>query len=187
LVSRPQINPEALAEIEPSPREMDALWADLAGDDAARAYRAAWTLVLAPRQAVPWLRERLRPVPSVDASRIARLIADLEDDSFAIRQKAMKELAALGELAGPALKKALADHPTLEMRRRAEELLQRLEQDDPPPERLRALRSITVLERIGTPDAREVLLSLSKGAAGAGITQEAADALERLARRHTAP
>src|SRR5262249_10317947 len=48
--------------------DMDALWADLAGNDAAAAYRAVWTLAAAPSQSVPWLRQRLHPAAGPDAA-----------------------------------------------------------------------------------------------------------------------
>ena len=66
---------------------------------------------------------------------------------------------------------------------RAERLLARLEGGRLPAEQLRALRALEVLEAAGTPEAREVLRALAKGAADAALTQEAAAALERLGRR----
>jgi WD40 repeat protein len=44
-----------------APMELEALWDDLAGADAGRAYRAIWTLAGAAGQAVPLLEARLRP------------------------------------------------------------------------------------------------------------------------------
>src|SRR5262249_49074741 len=35
--------------------ELEALWSDLAGEDAAKAYRSAWGLAAAPKQALPLL------------------------------------------------------------------------------------------------------------------------------------
>src|SRR5204862_31858 len=45
-----------------APEEADALWTDLAEEDAARAYDAVCALAAAPGQAMPFLRQRLRPV-----------------------------------------------------------------------------------------------------------------------------
>jgi hypothetical protein len=44
------------------------------------------------------------------------------------------------------------------------------------------LRAVEALERIGTPEARQVLQALAKGAAGAVLTRAAQGALERLER-----
>jgi hypothetical protein len=52
----------------------------------------------------------------------------------------------------------------------------------PPGELLRGVRAVEVLERIGTAEARAVLLTLAGGAPGR-LTREAQAALERLRRR----
>ena len=51
-----------------------------------------------------------------------------------------------------------------------------------PPEALRGVRGVQVLETIANPEARKVLAVLAGGAAGARLTQEARASLERLAR-----
>ncbi len=182
-----KINPEALARAQPSARQLQALWTDLADSDEKKAYHAAWSLILAPKQTLPWLRQRLRPAAVPDAGRVARLIRELNHDEFAIRDKARSELEALGELAGPALTQALADKPALEVRKRIEDLLQRIEEEVPVPEQIRALRCLSVLEKIGSPEAQDLLRALSQGAAGAGLTRQAREALGRLAQSPTAP
>ena len=45
---------------------------------------------------VAWLGARLRPVASPDPARVARLVADLDDDDCAVRQRASAELGQLG-------------------------------------------------------------------------------------------
>jgi hypothetical protein len=52
--------------------------------------------------------------------------------------------------------------------------------------RLRRDRALAVLERIGTPAAREFLQTLAEGMPEARLTQEAKASLERLARRTAA-
>jgi hypothetical protein len=47
-------------------------------------------------------------------------------------------------------------------------------------ERLRVLRSLEVLERIGSSEARQVIQILAGGAPGAQLTREAKAALRRL-------
>jgi WD40 repeat protein len=159
-----------------SPRELETLWADLAGADAARAHRALWALVGVPEQALPLLKERLRPAATVDPQRIRRLLADLESDRFGVRQQAARELEALEETAEATLRKALADQPGPEVRRRVEQWLERLEGSERP----RARRAVAVLERSGTPEARQLLEKLAGGVPDAYLTQEARSALRRL-------
>lgn len=161
-------------------KDLAALWADLAGANAAKAYRAARTLATAPKQAVPWLQERLRPVAAPDPDQIVRLLADLDSDSFQTREKATRELAGLGESAGPALRKALAGRPSAEVRQRLQPLLAELDRPEDSPERLRVLRAVEALEDAGTAEARQVLEKLAGGLAEARVTREAKASLSRL-------
>jgi WD40 repeat protein len=162
-------------------RGLEGLWADLAGDDAARAYRAVNGLAAAPAPAVAYLRDRLRPVPEVEPRRVRRLLADLDSNEFAAREAAARELAALGERVEPALRRALKESPSAEVRRRLGDLLT-APKGPPPPNTLRALRAVWVLERVGTPEARKVLEELAQGAPAARQTAEAKAALARLER-----
>jgi RNA polymerase sigma factor (sigma-70 family) len=174
----------------PRPEMLKTLWADLAGSDAPRAYQAIWALVAAPKQAVPFvqgrLQERLPPTSAADPKRIARLIGDLDDGRFRVREKATRDLEKLGELAEPALRRALKGEPSLEIRRRVEQLLEKLAEASPSPERLQALRALEVLEHAGTPEARQALAALATGAPGTWLAREAQAALQRLAKRHAA-
>jgi hypothetical protein len=128
----------------------------------------------------------LRPVPLVTRERLARLLADLDAEEFEVRKGAFAELEKFGEPAGPDLRKVLEGQPPAEVRRQAEELLPKLRQPIPAPERLREIRSVEVLEQIGTPEARTVLEALAGGAPEARLTQEAKASLERLAKRPAA-
>jgi hypothetical protein len=177
--------PARAAERRLGDKEKDQLWADLAGADAARAFRAVRVLTASPRQAVALLAERLRPAP---AGRVARLIAELDADSFEARQAASAALARLGQETEPALRAALKGNPSAEVRRRARELLRALPEGPrrPTAEELRASRAVQVLERIGTPEARRLLGALAKGAAEARLTHEATAALGRLSPRQGA-
>ncbi len=158
-------------------------WADLAGADAPRAFQARGTLASAPTDAIPWLRKHLRPASSADGQRLCRLLIDLDSEQFAVRQKAQEELEKLGDLAEPALRKALEDKPTLEARKRVQALLERLRGPVTRPEVLQALRAVAVLEDIGTPEARRLLDELAQGAPEARLTREAKASLVRLQRR----
>jgi hypothetical protein len=159
---------------------VQALWDGLSGGDAAKAYQSKRALV-SGEQAVPLLRERVRPV-RLEPGQLARLVAGLEARQFKTRDKAAKELAKLGELARPALTRALEGKPSLEVRRRIEDLLNTLSKALPSAEEVTALRAVEVLEGIGTAAARTVLNTLAGGDADARLTQEARAALRRLAR-----
>jgi len=166
-----------------TPLKPQALWDDLTGD-AATAYRAVQALAAAPKHAVPFLRERLKPaqvLTAADRARLAGLLADLDSGTFAVREKAAAELEQRGDTVEPLLRQALAGKPSLEVRRRLEKLLGNLAPES--PNRLRMLRAVEVLEHAGGADARRLLEELAGGAPGAWLTREGKASLERLARR----
>jgi RNA polymerase sigma factor (sigma-70 family) len=172
-----------------SAEQLKTYWTTLAGEDAAAGFRAVQILASDPAHAIPYLESRLHPVPAVDEKRLARLISELDNDQFHVREKATTELEKLGETALHALRKVLEGQPALETRRRLEQLIEKQErgQRSPSPERLRTLRTLEVLERIGTAEAKSVLAMLAGGAPGAWLTQDAQGALNRLERRSSAP
>jgi WD40 repeat protein len=163
-----------------SAREARSLWDDLCGEDAVRAGRAVALLAAAPREALPLVRRDVRSAVAADAKRLARLVAQLDHNLFEIRQGAMRELEEQGELAEPVLRDTLAAQPSPEVRRRAEELLEKLEAPLRASGRLRDLRAVELLERVGTPEARLLLEALARGAPAARLTREAKGSVERL-------
>ena len=64
------------------------------------------------------------PVDAVLVSQIERLIADLNDDQFKVRQAATEELLRIGPPVESALQRAVTDSRSLEVRYRAAEILQ---------------------------------------------------------------
>jgi RNA polymerase sigma factor (sigma-70 family) len=162
-------------------RQLEQWWADLASEDARRAYRAICELSEQPA-AITIFRERLKPATEPPLEPIRKLIADLDSQQFARRNAAKKELVALDEQAAPALCAALQGAISEEQRRRIEQMLSALEIVR-SPERLRHLRALEVLERIGTPDAERVIRSLATGLPEARVTRDAKATVERLAMR----
>lgn len=180
LIDDQRVRPVAL-----SPSKLDACWTDLAADDATRADGAIRQLAEAADQAVPFLGQMLKPRGVfADAKRIDKLIADLDSNQFVVRERAMQDLEKLGRLAEPALRKALTTkQPSLELRRRMDRLLEKLDAPTNSPDLLRSLRALEVLEQIGTPQARQIIEALAKGQADDELTQQAQAALERLSKR----
>jgi hypothetical protein len=119
-------------------------------------------------------------VAPADPKHLEQLVTDLNDSKFPVRDKATLELEKLGELARSALEKQLAAKPTLEMRKRIEGLLSKLDGPVTRPEVLRGLRAVEVLERIGTKEAIQILETIATGAPDALVTQDAQAAVQRL-------
>jgi hypothetical protein len=168
---------------KPDTETMKRWWVDLGGDDGPKGYAAVWGLATAaPAKTLAFLNERLRPAPEIDSKRVQKLTDDLDSAEFAVRQRAFQELEKLGEDVVLALRRTLDRNPTLEVRKRLEDLLSRakvLHSGDI----LRGVRAVEVLERIGSAEARRMLTMLAKGAPKARQTREAKAALDRLSRQ----
>lgn len=162
-------------------RDLQTFWSTLAGDGTKKVHDAIVDLADAPHQAIPFLQERLlSPLP--DPKRLAQLIADLNSEQFPVRQKAEQELEKIGEAAESVLRQTLAaDKPSLEVRRRVEQLLEKLE--TLTPQRLQQARAIQVLERADTPEAKKLLETLAQSTQRSRLAREAKMSLDRLNKR----
>ena len=167
--------------LELGDKELEIHYADLKGDNAAHAHRAIWTLAAAEPKSLDLVAKALQPVPN-DAARITRLIAELDDKSFAVRTKAMAALIELGERAEPVLRKTLLSSPPIEVQRRITTILGKLDHKSLAAKWLHTRRLLAVVEYAGTPEARRILERLAAGAPEAPMTREAAAALKRLSR-----
>jgi hypothetical protein len=155
--------------------QLDALGAALTGANPDLAMVAMQALLRAPSQAVPWLRDTTPPLAAPDAKGVARLLTDLGSEQFAVRQKAVGDLEKSGPAVLVDLRKHLANDPTLDVRVRLESLIRQLASEE-----ARSLRCVVLLERCNTPEARQLLETLAKGAADARLTEVAKLALQRL-------
>jgi WD40 repeat protein len=160
----------------PTAEESRRCWEMLSGD-AAESYPALCRLAGGDK-AVALLAKRLAPTPPTSPARIVELVGELDDDDFDVRAAASERLAALGEVARPALERAAKAPPSTEARVRIAQLRQRLGR--PAGEQLRSLRAVEALERIGTAEARALLTRLASGERGAPLTREARQSLSRL-------
>jgi WD40 repeat protein len=163
----------------PAVADLDAWWQALAGDDAVKAFAAVGDFVAAPKQAVAYLQGQVKPAAPLDPKRIAELLAQLDSKQYKAREQATRELLKLGDQLVPVLDKALAANPPAEIRQRLEQLHGKLTGPRLQGERLRVYRAVEVLERIGTPEARQLLQALADGEPGALVTACARAALKR--------
>jgi RNA polymerase sigma factor (sigma-70 family) len=161
-------------------QEMLGCWEQLTGVDAGKAYKAIWALADSSDEAVKFLRTRLHPVAAPTEAHVKKLIAQLGAEEFASREAAERELHNLGDTLVPVLRVALkAESP--EQIRRIEQILASAEAPAlMPGERLRSVRSVAVLELIGTKEALDLLTRLAGGAESARQTREAKVATDRL-------
>lgn len=144
--------------------ELQCLWSDLAAQEFTVRQRTNRRLMTAPKTAIAFLKQRLKPdLPRDD--RLTRLLDDLDSDTFAVREKASQELTRMGKSIGPQLRRALAEDLSPEKRRRVKALVEALPRPPRPQrpfrgiaeEERRLLNVVVLLDRMGTPDALDLL------------------------------
>lgn len=170
-----RVEPEAEAAGGRTPAE---LWDDLGGDGPT-AFRAVWRAAREPKL-LPLLREKLPPAPAADAEKVKAIAGRLGDDDFAVREKAEKELIALGPGAGATARELLGKASSAEVRARLGRVVGRWAVGMPGPDDWRRKRAVVAVGLAGTPDARALLERWAGGVAGVPLTDEARAALGRL-------
>jgi len=164
-------------------KKLPALWNALGGEEGPEAYRATRAMAGGGERAAAFLTERVSTV-SIDDKRLKALIADLDDDTYAVRAKAFEELSRIAPVARSALEEAQKPKPSAEVRASIELLLAACDCPYPAtPAARRTARAIRILELIGTQQAVKALGSLAEGDANARPTQQAKAALVRLAEK----
>jgi hypothetical protein len=155
-------------------------WSELLGGKSDAKAREA--LVADPARATGFLKDRLTRSAAIEVE-ARRLVGDLDDPKFAVREKASRELARLAPVAGAILRQAAADTRSTEVRQRLQAVLAGLKDADKSeaalgPEQVRM--AVTLLEQIGTPESRKAIEALAGGPADLAATREARAALDRL-------
>jgi hypothetical protein len=163
------------------------LWSQLVGDEDAATYQAMQQVVGQANHAVAFFEARVNKLSSLDEPRLAKLVAELDSDDFAVRERATEELVGGNELVEKALRKVLKEKTlALEAKRRLEQVIDTMGNRPAGDERRRRQAALEVLERIGTPEAKQALKAFADGPAEADLTREAKAALERSAKRAAA-
>ncbi len=175
--------PSKLLANDADEKTIEALWVDLAKEDAASAYAAIWKLTDVPDPAIAFLRGCLKPAVDADFAKVRQLLKGLDDDRFEVREAASRELEKLGPATHAALRQTLEGKPSAEVRRRLESLLEKAGSISQSPDLLRRLRAIQVLEAIGSKEARNLIAEIASGVSHAPETLAAKEVIERLARR----
>jgi tricorn protease-like protein len=157
--------------------EKDKLWGKLAAVDAAAAYAALQRLAAADADAVALCRERLFESPPTPPRQIERWIGQLDDEEFAIRDKATNNLERVEGDAKNALESALKRECSIEKKQRIEALLETL---NAKQSFIRVIRAVELLEQIGTAEAVDVLRQLEKKTGDAAVRDDVRRSLDRL-------
>ena len=159
------------------PATSELLWAALANPDAAKAFDAMQRLAAAPADAMKLFARKQPPAVAPAAEWIAARRADLQSRAFADRERATGELAAVAEMVQPWLTEERKRATSPEVQRRLATAIAAVASNS--AERLRALRSVEVLEWVRTPESVELLKAWTAGSARAPLSVAAGQALRR--------
>lgn len=163
--------------------DVEELWTMLAEKSPPTGYRAVWRLANKGDKAIAMLSEKLRPArDKVDDKTRRSLIDQLDAEEFQAREEAARKLTQIGTPVLDELQRAIAATASIEVRNRARRIASKVKQRA-DAQRLRDLRAISTLEQIGSRNAHELLVELSKGAPLAEVRIRAREALDRLATR----
>jgi hypothetical protein len=171
-----------------TPEQVADLWRDLGDGDSAKAHKAMRALADSP-QAIAYIQAniRIKGGDKFDEAKAKKLLAQLDDEDFDVREKAEKDLAAVGAAVLPLLRDALKNQPSVEVKLRVERLLEAFKDQQFPNDQLRAQRAVEALEYAGTEDAIKALKALAGGDATDVVAHDAKAALERVERRAAKP
>src|SRR5262249_57021707 len=120
-------------------------------------------------------------VPPVDLKRIEGLIAQLDADDFATRERAFQALVEIGDPAVGPLKRLLEKPPSAEAKRQATRVIEEIGDPAPTPDRKRVLETIDLLERLRTPKTIALLKEIRRDSLFDQFRTEADQALQRIA------
>jgi hypothetical protein len=174
---------KATAPKDLQPQELETLWNQLGDSNPRRALAATWTLADGGEKTRRFLAARVHPI-CVSPERTAKLIEDLDDNQFAVREAAFKELERYNTAVEGPIRDGIKKRKSAEVGRRLERLLSSIEEPAAScKDTLQAVRGIAALEFIGTAESKAILRRVAEGAPLARQTQEAKTALARMGNR----
>ncbi len=117
-------------------------------------------------------RRLTRPLP---AGELAAFLRDLDDDTFAVRERASAALAELGEPVVSPLRQALQTPLSPEVKRRIRAALEMIAASPVPPDRDQIFEFLSSVRN--SPEAEAILAALAEGDAAFFLTQAAKAAI----------
>jgi WD40 repeat protein len=171
---------ERLKAIPLSPADRDKAWEALAATPAAPAYEALLHLAADPDGSVSLVKKHIQPAPAIDGAMLDKLMAALNSDRFAVRERAAADLDKLGKTVVGAVRARFDATLSQEVRERLAKFLDQHDREEFTPEELRQERAMELLEQIGSADARDVLRDLATGEKTARLTRQAGAAVKRV-------
>jgi WD40 repeat protein len=119
---------------------------DFTGENAEQAYASMVAMISAPGPSVTFLTQQASLFAKTDPKKVTAWIGDLDSNTYAVRERATRELGQILDEAEPELKRVAGDI-SAEARSRVDQLLKK-RQTSASGRELQRLRTLEVLERI---------------------------------------
>jgi hypothetical protein len=155
-----------------SPKRLEQLWINLAASDDNIDRFAMYQLIAVPDQSVPFLAKKYQPKPREEPKHLPQLIRDLDSPTFAVRERATRELESMEIIAKHALEQTLAQGAPLEVRRRIDKLLKRIDEIE-AREVSRLWYAVRIVASVETAAARRLLREWANGDPNSELTRQA--------------
>jgi WD40 repeat protein len=169
--------PADLPRTPPTATDWDRVWSDLAGG--ARATSRSRLVILAhPAAALTELSRRVRALPQPTEFEIDEWLAKLSHPRYAVREEATRQLIRHLDVTEGPVREYLRFTKSPEVEDRLRRVLDSGGGINRDAEVTRLVQVIGLLERIGTPEARRLLMRVARG--GGVPAERAADALVRI-------
>lgn len=178
---RAVLGPDATEK--PTAEALAGFLKQLSSSDPQQAFTAIGNLIKVPDQALELFQKEVDTVTkAVDQENLKRLIRDLDDDQFDVRESAHKKLLRLRAVADVLLRQALKNSPSAEVEYRITRILETPLTEAPlaEDEMFRLHRMIFALELIANEGAQRQLATLSTGHPNVTIMRDAGATLQRL-------
>jgi len=136
--------------------QMRRLWEAVGGRDPVAESEAFWRLVAGGNETARFLRGRVNRL-GVDRARFASLVAELDGNDFAARERATAAIRAMGPGAAPLVREAIERADSAEVRGRLAGVLKGIGSTPvTDPQTRRSMIAVRLLGVIGTAEARRV-------------------------------
>jgi WD40 repeat protein len=155
----------------------DAMWNQLRAREIAVAESARWQLLDNPAETVRLARAKFAPAPPLHELQIKSWIAQLDETSFNDRETATASLREVGRRVVGYLREP-SKNSKPEIQQRLANLLREFAAGPTATER-QQIRVVELIELIGTAEAWALIDEWARGATGAVLTEQAAQALAR--------
>jgi WD40 repeat protein len=175
-------NLERLRNLTPKPDLLATAWENLTGD-AELAAKAMSALVAKADHAVEYLSGKLPPVANLDAAQVKKWLGELGSTEYKTRTEAENKLMVVLDTARRMILAAAENPSNAEAGERLGRLVERIEMLNTKPDYLRVLRTVEIVEQIGTPAARKLLERWATGAPDAILTKQAQESIRRLSKK----